>query len=103
MVYTTAMASDLPEPLRGFIQTHFDVELFWQGWHEGIRRYFETFPERTPLIRQQLADLILAEDIDLELYRSLTNHRFSDAVKLTGWLRELWGEMFGDAPIPGDR
>ena len=95
-------AADVPEPLRYFMKTFFNVEVFGPGWIESIHRALALKPEDAEAFRTQFADLINKNEITPAVYKTLTYHRFDSQEELRKWLYHLWEEIYGDEPIPGE-
>ncbi len=93
----------IPEPLRSMLKSHFHVELFWTHWHEDIQASLSSDPKMAADFREQFAELIVEGKMPPEQYAEITNDDYSDAADLNTWFRELWVEIYGDVPIPGDK
>ena|SRR5271157_2837814 len=95
-------AADIPQPLRYFMKTFFNVEVFGPGWSDRIHRALAMKPEDEAAFRRQFADLIEKGEITPAIYKQLTDHRFDSQQELQKWLYHLWEEIYGDEPIPGE-
>ena len=93
---------NLPEPLQNILRNYCHVELFWAGWHESILAALERNPEMASQFKQQLAEAIVQCEMTPQQLRALTNHEFKDEIAVGLWLTEIWREIYGDEPVPGE-
>jgi hypothetical protein len=95
-------SAKLPEPLRTVISTCFDIELFWHSFPSGVHEYLAGDAAKAQLFKEQFAEAILNSTMTVDQYRRLTGKALASDRELSRWLRQLWGEIYGEEPIPGD-
>jgi len=95
-------APTLPEPLRSIISAYFDVELFWHSFPSDLQAYLAANPIPATRFKEQFAAAITGRTIAPDEYHALTNQKFGNEGELYSWLYQLWAEIYGDEPLPGD-
>lgn len=101
-VTAPAVGSSLPDPLAHLLRLYCDVNAYSS---EALRQHLAGHRDaaRVAAFRAQLADAIVSRSLTPQVYEALTGEDFDGADALDRHLRQLWVDLYGDSPIPGDR
>lgn len=87
----------IPEPLRGFMSTYLNPELYGRFWKETLESYFDADPVRAATIRQQFEEAVGKRSITPDEFSSVTGDRTGTQEDLDKWLEILRHRMFDPA------
>lgn len=92
------ISNNIPEPLAHFLETYCDVNAVML---DELKTYVKNTlsSERTQEFRRQLAYAIINNSITTEQYEKLTGEDFDTQEDLNAWLKEIWENIFGTAPV----
>ncbi len=84
----------IPEPLRGFMRSYLNPELYGSYWNETIQSAFDSDPEKATRIREQFRAAMEAHSITPEEYTAVTRDQTGTREELDRWLEILWQRIF---------
>ena len=86
---------------REILRAHFDVNSFGANWLKSLKSELSHPQSRAhaAAFRNDLARAITHHTISPALYEELTGEDFDTPDELEDWLREIWQNLYGDAPI----
>lgn len=93
----------VPEPLARTLKQYCHINAMTADWREALlsELNYPGDPSRAPTFRAQLADAIWNATISPQQYEALTGEDFDTQDDLQDRLRELWKEIYGEAPVSG--
>lgn len=95
----SARTLPVPEPLADALRSYCNVNALDAIPHlRDFLRKAENQNEAA-LVRRQLADAILKQNLTAQQYEELTDQDFDSQEELTAWLRRLWQQLFDNEPI----
>lgn len=90
--------SQLPEVLVHMFKTYFNVDCFTKDWVDRVKHALLA-TGRDASFRSALADAINRDTVTPAQYERLTYEDFDTQEDLNQWLRQVWADLYGDAPI----
>lgn len=89
-----------PQPLAKILGLYLDPNAFDVKELSDNLRENRIPEEEAKLFREQLAEAILNHTLTPKFYKDITgDNEYNSPEELEAWLRELWQELYPDAPI----